>query len=217
MMESQDDTRQRVLEAAGRIFADKGFEGTTVREICARAGANQAAVNYHFRDKESLYFEAVQHAHCVGDESIPNWEPTTPPELKLRQFIEGMLQHLLDPSRPDWHAQLMMRELSHPSDACVKLVDAYIRPKADLLGAILAEILPAETSLRLQHLMGFSVVGQCLFYRVHRPIARLLVGEEEFDGYDVPLLAEHITRFSLAGLRHGCLPEPVASARGAES
>ncbi|MFO0948019.1 MAG: CerR family C-terminal domain-containing protein [Planctomycetota bacterium] len=111
----------------------------------------------------------------------------------------------------------MMRELSHPTDACVKLVDAYIRPKAELLGSILAEILPDETPILRQHLMGFSVVGQCLFYRVHRPIARLLVGEAEFDQYDVPLLAEHITRFSLGGLRQGCVPVSVPLVRGAES
>lgn len=203
MNENQDDTRRRVLEAAGLIFADKGFDATTVREICARAGANQAAVNYHFRDKESLYFEAVQHAHCVGmEETMPSWSSETPPAVKLRQFIEGMLSHLLDPSRPDWHAQLMMRELSHPTDACVKLVDAYIRPKAELLGSILAEMLPPGISEVDAHLVGFSVVGQCLFYRVHRPIARLLVGDAEFDTYDVPKLAEHITRFSLAAIEH---------------
>jgi AcrR family transcriptional regulator len=201
MTENQDDTRQRVLHAAGQIFADKGYDATTVREICARAGANQAAVNYHFRDKENLYVEAVQHAHCVGmDETMPDWTARTPPSEKLRQFVEGMLSHLLDPSRPDWHAQLMMRELSHPTDACVKLVDAYIRPKADLLGSILAEMLPPGTPEREAHLVGFSVVGQCLFYRVHRPIARLLVGAEEFDSYSVQSLAEHITRFSLAAI-----------------
>ncbi len=49
------DTRQRVLEAAGEVFAEKGFERATIREIVERAGANLNAVNYYFRDKHGLY------------------------------------------------------------------------------------------------------------------------------------------------------------------
>ena len=60
---THDKTRQRLLEAAGEIFAEQGFRQTTVRDICARAGANVAAVNYHFGDKEKLYSEVLRFAH----------------------------------------------------------------------------------------------------------------------------------------------------------
>ena len=59
-MEEHDSTRTRIIEAAGEVFAEKGFADGTVREICQRAGANVAAVNYHFRDKEELLFAAVK-------------------------------------------------------------------------------------------------------------------------------------------------------------
>ena len=52
-------TRERLIEAAGRLFAENGFEGSTIRGICEDAGANVAAVNYHFRGKEGLYAEVV--------------------------------------------------------------------------------------------------------------------------------------------------------------
>ena len=51
---TRTNTRQRVLEAAGEVFAERGFRAATVREICQRAKANLAAVNYHFGDKERL-------------------------------------------------------------------------------------------------------------------------------------------------------------------
>jgi AcrR family transcriptional regulator len=56
------ETRQRLLEAAGAVFAERGFRATTVREICHRARANLAAVNYHFGDKERLYGAVLQYA-----------------------------------------------------------------------------------------------------------------------------------------------------------
>ena len=65
-MEVQDPTKVRLIEAAGEEFAEKGFECARVRTICERAGANVAAVNYHFGDKEQLYVEAVLDAHRCG-------------------------------------------------------------------------------------------------------------------------------------------------------
>ena len=65
-MEAQDPTKVRLIEAAGEEFAGKGFDSARVRTICDRAGANVAAVNYHFGDKEQLYVETVLNAHRCG-------------------------------------------------------------------------------------------------------------------------------------------------------
>src|SRR5947209_3396397 len=79
------DTRQRVLEAAGAIFAARGFEAASVRDICDRAGANVSAVNYHFRSKEQLYVEAVRHAYESIAERVPL--PAFPPGMPARQRL----------------------------------------------------------------------------------------------------------------------------------
>lgn len=196
-----DDTRRRLLDAAGQIFAEKGFQATTIREICAAADANIAAVNYHFRDKEGLYHEAVKHANCAaGDTFSLDLGEGLAARERLRLYIKQFLANLLDPSRPAWHQQLMMREMAHPTAACKTVVESYIRPRANLLGSILAELLPTWPSEADRHLWAFSIVGQCLFYKVHRPIAVLLVGEEEYGGFTVDRLADHIAAFSLAAL-----------------
>jgi hypothetical protein len=100
----------------------------------------------------------------------------------------------------------MLNEMAEPTEACEKLVEAYIRPMADTLHDILIELVPPNVSLEQRWLIGFSIVGQCLFYKVHRPVAELLMGPANYRTLDLDLLADHIGRFSLAALGRG---EPV--------
>ena len=73
MSRTDDRTRDRLLEAAGEVFAQKGFLAASVGEITERAGANRAAVNYYYRTKEDLYVAAVRHgaATCMGRHPMP--------------------------------------------------------------------------------------------------------------------------------------------------
>jgi TetR/AcrR family transcriptional regulator, regulator of cefoperazone and chloramphenicol sensitivity len=207
-------TSERLLEAAGQIFAEKGFEAATVREICDRAQANIAAVNFHFGGKERLYIETVKHAHrCKASEMpMPDWPPGTPPAQKLRDFIRAILGRMIVDPSPAWHAKLIMRELVEPTAACAEMVRHNIQPMCERLMAILDELLPADMPMRERYLIGFSIVGQCFHYRVNKPVVALLVGEEEYREYTVDLLAKHIADFTLAALGHG---PPVTKTTGA--
>jgi hypothetical protein len=108
-----------------------------------------------------------------------------------------------DQQCPEWGRRLMMREMAEPTEACVAVVDAFVRPKAEALQQILAELLPPETSEALRHMIAFSIVGQCMFHRLHRPIMGLLLGDELCRGLDLACVADHITRFTLAALGQG--------------
>ena len=76
-MSASDDTRQRLLQAAGQLFAEKGYEGASVRDICKKAQANFAAVNYHFHDKERLYIEAVKSVCQCQVHRKTSWSETS--------------------------------------------------------------------------------------------------------------------------------------------
>lgn len=205
------DVRTRILETAGEIFANKGFSATTVRDICRAADANIAAINYYFGDKMSLYVESVKHAHaCRFNEPPPQWPSGTPPEQKLRDFLHGMLIHLLDPTRPLWNAKLMMRELAEPTEACHAITEQYIRPMAKVLQGIVTEMLPPGSSPEQIQLTCFSVVGQCLFYRTQEPVAKQLVGEAVYATFTVDRIAEHIAEFTLAALGRKPISAPTA-------
>jgi TetR/AcrR family transcriptional regulator, regulator of cefoperazone and chloramphenicol sensitivity len=197
-----DDTKSRILEAAGEVFSERGYDSATVREICERAGANIASINYYFGDKLRLYIDAVREAQCSRTEEvpIPEPDPTLPASERLRWFIHTMLSRMIFEQRPAWHLGLMLRELSHPTAACAEIVEDYIRPMADQLDQILADMLPEDTSREKIWLIGFSIVGQCLFYYIHRPIAELLMGRDEYGALSIDKLADHIADFALAAL-----------------
>lgn len=203
-MSQQEDTQTRLLEAAGQVFADKGFKSTTVREICERAGSkNIAAVNYYFRDKGQLYAAALRYA--IGCRIIrPQVNESflkAPPETKLRMIIQHICQSLIDNRDLPWQMQLLMREFSNPSSIGIELVREFVRPVYELLWNVLRELLPAQVSEAKMHLIGFSIIGQCFYHHVGRAVIGQLVGAQEVQTYDADTLAEHICAFSLAAVR----------------
>jgi AcrR family transcriptional regulator len=197
-----DDTRVRLLDAAGQVFAEKGFEAATVRDICERAGANVSAVNYHFRGKEQLYRAALAHAfQCRLDQMpLPESPEGTPPVEKLRCLLRTMIAHMVDDRERPWQMQLLLRELSEPSEAGAALVRDLIRPLNEMVWNILREILPPGVPEEKLHLIGFSICGQVFYHRAARPVIALVVGEEEAHRYGGERLAEHVTAFTLAAL-----------------
>jgi AcrR family transcriptional regulator len=199
-MNLPDDARTRLLETAGEIFAEKGFKAATVREICSAAGANIAAVNYYFGDKQRLYVEAVKHAHVCRFSEVPSFPEGMPAELKLFAFIRGMVTNILDKTRPDWHPKLMLREMVEPTEACRELTEQRIRPMASILFGVMTELLPPGTPAVTIHMTAFSVIGQCLFYRVQEPVARLLMPPGEFDALTIDQIAAHIATLMLTAL-----------------
>src|SRR6266404_5170262 len=112
--ENSPDTRSRLLEAAGEVFAEQGFRAATVREICGRAGANIAALHYHFGDKERMYSAVLADTAQKSLEKYPiggGVSPGAPAEARLEAFIRNYMERLLDEGRPAWFGQLLAREM----------------------------------------------------------------------------------------------------------
>jgi AcrR family transcriptional regulator len=194
-------TKQRLLEAAEEAFATKGYDGASVEEITRKAGANRAAISFHFGGKERLYIETVKYAHrlCHQGVPFPEWPEGTPAVERLRGFIRTMVTRMV--AEPDPYAtQVMMREMSQPTEACVEVVREYIRPTADVLVGILLDLLPPGMPHETLYATGFSIMGQILFYKQCRPVARLLIGAEAFDRLSAEKIAEHVTAFTLRAL-----------------
>jgi AcrR family transcriptional regulator len=203
---SHDETRRQLLEAAGEVFAEVGFRDATVREICGRAGANVAAINYHFGDKENLYLEVLRYAHGKALEKYPpllGIEDDAPPEKKLRAFIHSLLLRIFDKGPTSWHGKLISREMIEPTKALDSLVEERMRPMIAPLWKIVSEILDCPINDERVRLCGLSVVSQCVFYKhCHPVVSRLFPDKVPQDAASIGHLVEHITKFSLAAMKH---------------
>ncbi len=200
----RDETRRRLLEAAGAVFAEAGFRHATVREICHRAGANLAAVNYHFGDKESLYAEVLRESQRAAFEKYPPLlavAADAPPEEKLRAFVRSFLLRLFDDGPITRFGRIMSREMVEPTAALKGLLKERIRPMADDLLGFVAAILDCPVNDKRVRHCCFSIVGQCVFFHHCRAMISRLFPEQPLDAAAMEPLAEHIARFSLAGIK----------------
>jgi AcrR family transcriptional regulator len=190
------DTRSIILETAGRIFARNGFRGTTVRQITREAGVNIAAINYHFHDKQELYVRVLQQAHQAAARTA-HADLAGTPQKRLRVFIRGFLDHLLDPKRPEWHGRLIAREMAEPSPALDRLVAESILPVKKRLMGIIRDLLGHGANEVPMRRIASSILGQCLFYVHCREMIKRLFPTEP---RDIDALADHVFHFSIGGI-----------------
>jgi AcrR family transcriptional regulator len=198
-------TERRLLEAAGEVFAERGFRNATVREICQRAGANIAAVNYHFGDKERLYAAVWQYAVACAIEKYPpefGLSDDATAEERLAAFIRSFLLGILDEGRPSWLGKLRAREMAEPTTVFDTVVEETIRPRHVLLMSIIRDLVGPAVSDGEIRLSAFSIVGQCLHYYHCQPVISRLYPQQKYDRDDIERLAGHVTRFSLVALKH---------------
>ena len=208
-MPTDRDTKARVVAAASALFAERGFHGTTVRDIAQRARVNLAAGHYHFGSKETLYLEVLraQFADIMaefeqrGARLAAGRKRPGPAALRelLHARVAAMLELLLGPP-PGLHGTLMMREMCDPSAALPDIIDQFIQPHKREMEAIVSGLLPQLRREQVEHCV-FSIVGQVFFYRQMQPALRLMFRRRALDRAWLLGVAAHITEFSLGGMQ----------------
>ncbi|MGQ9505724.1 MAG: TetR/AcrR family transcriptional regulator [Thermogutta sp.] len=205
-----EDTKSRLLTAAGELFAERGFEGATARQICDRAGVNLAAINYHFKSKEHLYIEAVKAAAPVFHEELAELEVKlleTPTEIRraraaefLKTYIRLLMHHMVGVQVPDWKIKLIMREMLEPTSSCQNFFHQHVQRNVEILMRILDLLLPPRTPQHRRMQTALSIIAQCVHYRMARDIVRQLVPNSGDSTFAPDALATHITEFVFSAL-----------------
>ncbi len=202
--ESHLATRQQLLDAAGEVFARAGFKAATVREICERAGANIAAVNYHFGDKEKLYRAVLKETYRTAVAKYPadfGLHENATPEERLRAFVHSLLLRIFSDGPSAQHGKLMAREMMEPTGALDAVVKEDIRPLSEVLQSIVGDLLGPGATAETRRFCANSVVSQAVFYHHCRPVVSRIFPKLKFDAAGIECLTSHITDFSLAAIK----------------
>ncbi|MGD0280622.1 MAG: CerR family C-terminal domain-containing protein [Smithella sp.] len=197
-------TRKSLLDAASEIFAQKGFRDTTIAEISKRAGANIAAVNYHFGSKETLYIEAWR---CAFQESLKAYPPdggvsdNAPAEVRFRAHVKATIGRLVDKKNKDFW--LVQKEFSNPTGLLEEVIRKEFHPLQKKTEGIVRELLGPHVSEQDVQFCETSIISQCVNPMI---VGNRSQGKDKAQTWprrikDVNAYAEHISRFSLAGMK----------------
>jgi AcrR family transcriptional regulator len=200
----EQDTRTRLLIAAGPVFAESGYQRATIRDISHAANVNVASVAYYFGDKMGLYRAVIEQIRRSREQRFPAPEntPDQSPEDSLSLLISTMLSRMIKGDQHGWESQLIMREMDEPTSVFREMVQEFFRPIYDQLKTVLRSLLPTDADDYVVEQFALSVVGQCVYYRIGRLVINELVPSEMQDQhFGIESLCRHIVATTIASAR----------------
>jgi AcrR family transcriptional regulator len=202
MTRPSEVTRERIMKAAERLFAESGYDGTSIRAIVAKAKVNQAAINYHFDGKDGLYREVLRNAfRGLTENQLSHAEElkSMSPAEALSQFVRRQLQPLLGRDEYSRHMRIFNWETVQPTAVFRNLVAEEAAPFLGLAADLVRRFLP-DADERTITVAAVWLLGQCsVFLRNREQLAEPPVGLA-LDEHAVDWLCEMISRWVVSGL-----------------
>jgi AcrR family transcriptional regulator len=193
-----EKTCKNLLAAAVDVFAEKGYRDATISEICGRAKANIAAVNYHFGDKETLYREAWRYSFSESIKAHPadaGVSDAAPPEERLRGQIMALLHRINDKKNKEF--LIVLKEFANPTGLLNEIMREMLFPLQKRMQDSIRELIGLQASDIQIQFCEISIISQCINPMVLR----------REDDTDIPseiknlkAYADHVVQFSLAGI-----------------
>lgn len=202
-------TRDRLLNEAEELFAQRGYHAVSVREITKAAESNLAAVNYHFGNKQNLYLEVFRSRWLPRASRIQqsfrqslknNGNPT--PNMVVQSFARAFLEGPMSADERTRHLKLISGELVQPTEAFELVVEQVFRPLFDKLLEDLQKVMPDTIDEKQMVLNVFSILSMVLYFNFARPLISSFVGGQEGNELETRLV-DHIVQFSLNGVGTG--------------
>ncbi|OIQ50761.1 HTH-type transcriptional repressor NicS [Pseudodesulfovibrio hydrargyri] len=203
MNESPDvNTKKALLLAAMEVFADKGFDSATVRDICGLAKANVAAVNYHYGSKDGLYAAVLEEIFPKGEEWISDEDHNLPAEERLHRFVRGLAEEIYTQSTGQIAQKwaIFLREMAKPSHNLDLIVQHQVQPRANELRDILTLLLGPGAPDQTLAYCSSNIWALMLDHLLTQPILDRLTPHRPNLGLDVQDFVDHVFHFALGGI-----------------
>lgn len=197
-------TKARLLQAGRRIFAEHGRENATIRDICSMAGANVAAVNYHFGGKERLYIAVLQDYIESENRRHPRDEGVSPgsgPKERLRAYLRSFLLQTLGDGTQEHErlGKLLTQEFIEPSQYFGEIFERHCRPTHNYLLDIVRELLPGKDETTVARCAS-SIVGQCVLFDIAKEAIGRMNPNLVLQAGNIEDITDFIMDFSLGAI-----------------
>jgi AcrR family transcriptional regulator len=206
MTRPSEITRERILKAAERLFAERGYEATSIRAIVGKARVNQAAINYHFAGKEGLYREVLHAAfRALTEDQLAHAEDAKAMsrEQALSEFIRRQLRPLTARDEFSRHMQIFNWEAVRPTAAFRKLLREETAPFMGVAVDLVRRFMPAADQRTLL-IAAIWLIGQCSTFVRNREQLAELPAALALEEAAVEELTQLVSDWAIAGLaRHG--------------
>ncbi|MFA6568786.1 MAG: CerR family C-terminal domain-containing protein [Victivallales bacterium] len=199
-----EETRQKILRVASVLFAEKGYRNTTHEQICRTAKVNAAAINYHFRKKETLYVEAWRMSFNSLLKKHPadgGVSPDATAAERLHGRILSIMRRMSDPENKVF--DIINREMSNPTGILTEVIHESIIPVKAGIKSIVRELLGGKATGRDVQLCQTSIMSQCfhpIMVRRRKIMEAKGCNESSLHDLDIEEIADHVTRFSIDGI-----------------
>jgi len=202
MTRPSEITRARILKTAERLFAERGYDATSVRAIVAKAKVNQAAINYHFAGKDGLYREVLRGAlRALTEHQLSHAQETKamPREQALAEFVRDQLRPLAAQDELSRYLRIFNWEAVRPTAVYRKLISEEATPFMELAVDLMRRFMP-EADQRILVMAAVWLVGQCsIFVRSREQLANPPVSLV-LDQAAMGRLTELVSTWAIAGL-----------------
>lgn len=193
-------TREQILHTACEIFAHKGFNNTTIQDICKQARANIAAVNYYFGSKENLYLEVWEYLTTLKAQKMLKFlDEKLPAEEQLRRLIQARIESVLANDEEGWLPRIIYWEMGNPSSLHDTLRKKYMyrfhQKFLSIIHEILGEDIDSETLLSAGYCINSPLILLLDLQRIAQS-GRLKLNPTRNKG----ILIETMQTIALAGL-----------------
>ena len=190
MTRPSDITRERIMKAAERLFAERGYDATSIRAIVAKARVNQAAINYHFDGKDGLYREVLRAAfRALTEQQLDHADEmkAMSREAALAEFIRRQLRPLLGRDEYSRHMRILNWETVRPTAVFRKLLSEEAAPFMGLAVELVRRFQP-EADQRTLVAAAVWLLGQCSVFLRNReqladPPLGLALDEKAWNGW----------------------------------
>jgi len=193
--------KNKIMEAAGELFATKGYQNTTIRDICQKAGIYQLSINYHFGSKENLFREVLLSAYKETEETtLVEKIKDFPPDQQLEEVVRTRVNSVLNRNNKGIFFKIIAREISTNYDFIVDIMSSTIIEYLVFIKGVFAKLAGGKLTdfqldycvyLMMSHISALSLNEKavCILFKTKTP-----------DDAQLEAFIQLVKKFILAGV-----------------